>query len=127
MSDSISQFLLLAEQDLENSRLLLQNKSYRASISRAYYAMYYGTQALLDAKKVSSRTHKGMIQQFGQHFVRSGDFSANEAQSLKETYDLRQLSDYEANEVIHREQAEKALAASIEFVARVRDYLAEQR
>ena len=29
----------------------------RACISRAYYAMYYGTQALLDAKKIAYRTH----------------------------------------------------------------------
>ncbi|MEO1637594.1 MAG: HEPN domain-containing protein [Cyanobacteria bacterium J06631_9] len=45
-----------------NARLLLNNGRYRASISRAYYAMYYGTQALLDAKQIASRTHRGMIQ-----------------------------------------------------------------
>jgi uncharacterized protein (UPF0332 family) len=88
---SVSQLLNLAEQDLENSRLLLDNARYRASISRAYYAMYYGTQALLDAKKIASRTHKGMIKQFGQYFVKTGDFSRDKARDLREIYDLRQL------------------------------------
>ena len=120
---STAQLLILSEQDLETAQLLLDNKRYRACISRAYYAMYYGTQALLDAKKIASRTHKGMIQQFGQHFVKSGEFSAEMSKKLSEMYDLRQLSDYEADVVINQEQAEAALAASIEFVGQVKVYL----
>jgi uncharacterized protein (UPF0332 family) len=122
---SDSPLLSLAEQDLENARLLLDHGRYRASISRAYYAMHYGTQALLDVKNIASRSHKGMIQQFGQHFVLSGEFSREMARNLKEAYDLRQMSDYEANITITQEQAEQALAVSIEFVDRVRAYLSE--
>lgn len=82
---SFHQLISLAEQDLENSRLLLDNRRYRASISRAYYAMYYGTQALLDFKKISSRTHKGMVQQFGQYFDTSaGDFPAEVSKKLSD-------------------------------------------
>jgi uncharacterized protein (UPF0332 family) len=77
----------------------------------------------LDLKKIASRTHRGMIQQFGQHFVQSGDFSKEMAADLRQTYDLRHMSDYEANVVINQEQAEKALADSIEFVKRVKVYL----
>ncbi|MEM8504757.1 MAG: HEPN domain-containing protein [Cyanobacteria bacterium P01_D01_bin.1] len=120
---SVSKLLLLAEQDLENSRLLLENERYRASISRAYYAMYYSTQALLDAKKIASRTHKGMIQQFGQHFVKTGTFSTDTSKQLSDAYDLRQISDYAADALVDREAAEKALSASVEFVEKVRTYL----
>jgi uncharacterized protein (UPF0332 family) len=120
---SYSQLLSLAEQDLENARLLLDNGRYRAAISRAYYAMYYGVQAVLDAKNIASRTHKGIIQQFGQHFVQSGEFSREMARDLKETYDLRHISDYEADVVITQEQAERVMAVSLEFVDRIRIYL----
>lgn len=122
---SDSPLLSLAEQDLENARLLLDYGRYRASISRAYYAMHYGTQALLDVKNIASRSHKGMIQQFGQQFVLSGEFSREMARNLKEAYDLRQMSDYEANITITQEQAEQALAVSVEFVDLVRTYLSE--
>ena len=88
-----AQLLALADEDLEAARLLLDNKRYRASISRAYYAMYSETQALLDSKKVASRTHKGVMQQFGLHFVKPGDFSAEMSKQLSDMYDLRQLSD----------------------------------
>ncbi|MEL6903348.1 MAG: HEPN domain-containing protein [Cyanobacteria bacterium J06606_4] len=120
--NSSSKLLALAEQDLDNAQLLLENDRYRAAVSRAYYAMYYGTQALLDNKKIASRTHKGMIQQFGQHFVKTGDFSTDISKRLSDTYDLRQMSDYESDAVIDKEAAEKAIAASIDFVAEVRAY-----
>jgi uncharacterized protein (UPF0332 family) len=122
---STDQLMNFAAQDLDNAQLLLANGRYRASISRAYYAMYYCTQALLDARKIASRSHKGMIQQFGQHFVKSGDFPQDMARELKESFDLRHLSDYETAVVINREQAENALAASIKFVEQVRHYLGE--
>ena len=119
----ISRFLALAEQELETSQLLLDNGRYRACISRAYYAMYYSTQTLLQAKNVASRSHKGTIQQFSLHFVKSGEFSADLARGLSDNYDLRQLSDYEETAVLERAQADTALAASIEFVRQIREYL----
>jgi uncharacterized protein (UPF0332 family) len=103
---SVSQLAMLAEQELETAQLLLDHERYRACISRAYYVMYYGTQALLSARGIASRTHKGMIQQFGQHFIRSGIFPTDMAEKLSTNFDLRHLSDYEENAVISREQAE---------------------
>ncbi len=122
---SVSQLAMLAEQELETSQLLLEHDRYRACISRAYYVMYYGTQALLNARGIASRTHKGMIQQFGQHFIKLGIFPTDMAEKLSTNFDLRHLSDYEENAVMSREQAERALAASIEFIDRVRTYLSE--
>lgn len=124
---SVSQLVMLAEQELETAQLLLDHERYRACISRAYYAMYYGTQALLNARQIASRTHKGMIQQFSQHFIKSGIFPTDMAEQLSSNFDLRHLSDYEENAVLDRAQAEKALAASIEFVDRIRIYLENHR
>ena len=118
----LSQFLSLAEEELETSKLVLGNQYYRASVSRAYYAMYYATQALLIAKNLARRTHKGVIQQFSQHFVKSGDFPTSMAKDLKRVYDLRQLSDYEAAISLTLEEAAMALEASAGFVSRVRVY-----
>lgn len=116
-------FIALAEEELETSSLLLSNQRYRAAVSRAYYAMYYATQALLVTKNVISRTHKGIIQQFSQHFVKSGEFPTQRVTDLKRAYDLRQLSDYEAAVVLTLEQANMALGAATDFVHQVQIYL----
>lgn len=120
---STEPFLTLADEELETARLLLNNQRYRAAVSRAYYAMYYATQALLVSKKVSSRTHKGIIQQFSQHFVKSGELPTQMVTDLKRAYDLRQLSDYEAAVVLTLEQANTALGAAADFVLQAQSYL----
>lgn len=60
--NSVEQLLLRAEEDLETAQLLLDNRRYRVCISRAYYAMFYGVQALLKSRNIPSCTHKGTIQ-----------------------------------------------------------------
>ena len=126
MSD-LSQFLNLAEEELDTSSLLLDNQHYRACVSRAYYAMYYATQALLINKNLASRTHKGVIQQFSQNFVKTGEVPVEMAKDLKRVYDLRQLSDYEAAISITQEEAEITLEAAEGFVSRVRVYLYREK
>lgn len=120
---SVAPFLSLADEELETSRLLLSNQHYRAAVSRAYYAMYYATQALLASRNVTSRTHKGIIQQFSQHFVKPGELPTQMVTDLKRVYDLRQLSDYEAAVVLTLEQANIALGAAADFVHQVQTYL----
>ncbi|MEL6138901.1 MAG: HEPN domain-containing protein [Cyanobacteria bacterium J06628_6] len=115
----------MADQEIETAQLLLSNDRHRACISRAYYAMYYATQALLRAKKIASRTHKGMIQQFGQHFVKTGEFPSKTAKELSDNYNLRQLSDYEETIAVNEAQAAQALETAVRFVEQVRVYLNE--
>lgn len=120
---SISQLLGLAGEDIETSQLLLENQRYRACISRAYYAMYYATQALLLQRNIVSRTHRGVIQQFSQHFIKSGDLPLGMARDLKRAYDFRQSSDYEDTIGINQEQATRVLTAAVEFVGQAKGYL----
>lgn len=87
--------LNLANEELQTSQLLLSNHRYRASVSRAYYAMYHATQAVLESKEISCYTHRGLIQQFGQNFIKTKELPRELSVILKRTYDLRQLSDYD--------------------------------
>ena len=100
-NNSLTKLMALANQDLENAQLLLDNNRHRASISRAYYAMFYSTQALLKVKNIPNRTHKGMIKQFGQHFVKTGELPTDMARGLGDNHDLRHLSDYEEDVVLN--------------------------
>ncbi|NER80875.1 MAG: HEPN domain-containing protein [Leptolyngbya sp. SIO1D8] len=113
----------LAREDLETAQLLLENQRYRACISRAYYAMYYATQALLIQHNLVSRSHKGMIQQFSQHFIKSGDLPLKMARDLRQAYDFRQLSDYEEAASINQKQAMQILTTSVEFVDQVGSFI----
>ena len=96
---------------------------YRACISRAYYSLYHTVQALLAAKNINARTHRGLIQQFGQQFIKPGELSQKLSRTLSETFDLRQLSDYDETIPITQQQADKTLENAKLFISEATKWL----
>lgn len=119
----IELLLDIAREELETAELLLANERLRACISRSYYAMYHATQALLSSKGIRSKTHKGAIQAFGQHFIKSEELPVDLARSLSSAYDLRRLSDYEVTVLLTREQAARIVTAAKAFIEQAQNYL----
>lgn len=118
----IQQLLALAQEELETADLLLENNRYRACISRSYYAMYHATQALMASKNLSSKSHKGAIKLFGQHFVKTQELPIELARYLSDAYDLRRLSDYEETVFLTQQQAETLLISARVFVNQTIQY-----
>ena len=118
----IQQLLTLAQEELETADLLWKNDRYRACISRSYYAMYHATQALLSLKDLNTKTHKGIIQMFGQHFIKTGIFPIELARALSDAYDMRRLSDYEETIFLSSEQSEIILNSARSFIEQAVQY-----
>jgi uncharacterized protein (UPF0332 family) len=118
----VQQLLTLANEELATAELLWQNDRYRACISRSYYAMYHATQALLTLKDLNTKTHKGIIQMFGQHFIKTEIFPVELARALGDAYDMRRLSDYEETIVLSAEQSEIVLNSARSFIEQVVQY-----
>ena len=118
----IQQLLTLAQEELETADLLWKNDRYRACVSRSYYAMYHATQALLSLKDLNTKTHKGIIQMFGQHFIKTGIFPIELARALSDAYDMRRLSDYEETIFISSEQSEIILNSARSFIEQAVQY-----
>jgi uncharacterized protein (UPF0332 family) len=118
----LQELLTLANEELETAELLWQNDRYRACISRSYYAMYHATQALLSLKDLNTKTHKGIIQMFGQHFIKTEIFPIELARALSDAYDLRRLSDYEESIFLSAQQAEIVLNSARSFITQAVQY-----
>jgi uncharacterized protein (UPF0332 family) len=113
----------LALEELDIAALLLEREHYRASISRSYYSIYYAVQALLISQNIDASTHKGLIRLFGLHFVKTGLFSSEWTGTLKTAYELRQLSDYDADFIGTLAEAENILGQARAFTAEVMQIL----
>ena len=109
----------LALEKLDIAKLLLEREHYCTSISRSYYSMYYAAQALLLSQSIDTSTYKGLIRLFSLHFVKAGQFSPEWSNTLKEAYDLRQLSDYDADFTGTLAEAQMLLEKAKTFVAKV--------
>ena len=122
----------------ENSRLLLE-KAQRAIVAaqtlldagnlpdfaagRAYYAMFYVAEALLEEKSLRFSKHGGVHGSFGEHYVKSGLFDAKFHRWLLNAFDQRIEGDYGIEVIVVTEDAKKLIAQAEEFLATARNYL----
>ncbi|MEO5360683.1 MAG: HEPN domain-containing protein [Nitrospirota bacterium] len=60
---------------------------------RAYYAMFYTTEALLNDKGVNFRKHGSIHSAFGEHFVKTGLMDKRFHRWLLDSYDKRIMGD----------------------------------
>lgn len=55
-----------AQRSIEAAQSLIQQKFYDFAVSRAYYAIFYFAEALLDQEGLSFSSHAAVISAFGQ-------------------------------------------------------------
>ena len=123
MNEAVNNYMLLAEECLRDAQHLLLNKSYRSAAGRAYYAFFDAVRALLATKNVASKSHSSIKMLFGDHFVRTGPFTKDDAKDFHKLFLLRQNSDYEADEVVSEVAAVDAVETAAEFLLQVEAYL----
>ena len=74
--------------------LLTNNNLWQTAANRLYYACYYAVTALLIQNGIESKTHQGVINQLGLHFVRTEKISQKDGKLFKDLFELRQDGDY---------------------------------
>lgn len=69
-------------------------KEWDVVANRLYYALFHAVSALLihDEHKVGS--HKGAVMVFGQHYVKTGIFSAQDGRFYSQLQTMREKADY---------------------------------
>ena len=106
----------IAEERIKSAGILLKEGLYRDSISRSYYALFEIIRALLATKGVITKTHSGLIRQFGQYFIKTKIIPKKYAAWLSELAEERQLADYERLVEFNKTKAEKAIIEAKEFI-----------
>jgi uncharacterized protein (UPF0332 family) len=124
--DRIKQFMALAEQALRTAQLNLDAGDGRASVNRAYYAVFYAASAMLLTKGIERRKHSGVISAFREHFIRGGPIEAEYSNVYGETLVIREDADYAVEIPVDQEMARTALDQAQRFVGRMRAYLVQE-
>ena len=114
-----------AHESLEAARVLLENGFYRDAISRAYYAMFYAASALLRAKGVVTKSHRGVIAKFGLEFVNTGIVEKYYAKALSLAETSRERADYDPTYRPSEEEAESIVEDAERFIERIEKALEE--
>ena len=112
-----------AEESLLDAELLFENKSFRSSVNRSYYSMFYGILALINITGVSISKHTGVISHFDKEFVKTGKFPKESSKFLHSAFELRQESDYLDMKEVSLDEAEVILQSAKNLFLQIKDYL----
>lgn len=93
--DIVAYRIECAENTLGEIDNLLAFKYYNNAANRMYYACYYAVSALLIANGIITKSHDGVKQMFGLHFIRTGIFPPSYGKDYSNLFEARQTGDYE--------------------------------
>ena len=116
--------LARAGESLRAARLLTDAGLLADAESRVYYAAFHAAVALLFAEGLEARSHSGVAQLLGLHFVKTGRLDPGDARLLARLQKYRIEADYSTAFVVTRDALEEDLTACGEFLTRVRSLMA---
>jgi uncharacterized protein (UPF0332 family) len=115
-----------AQEDIQTAKELLNLGRYRATVNRAYYAIFGVTSALLLTQKIERSKHSGVESAFIQHFIKTRIFETGYGRIFDYTRKKREESDYSSRITIDEEIAKKVVTDAEKFITRITEYLKTQ-
>ncbi|MEW6027992.1 MAG: HEPN domain-containing protein [Chloroflexota bacterium] len=126
MKESTQQLLLNAEETLRAAEVLLREEYLRDAMNRAYYAVFYVAEALLNEKDLHFSKHGTVHGAFAQHYVKTKIFDAKYHKLLTGAFRRRMLGDYDEVAKFSSEEVIDILEQAGEFLQAAKKYLESQ-
>jgi len=117
MSDPAEDLLAKSKDSIRAAQVLLDQGFPGYAASRAYYAMFYAAEALLDRKGLAFSKHSGVIAAFGLHLVKTFEVPQELHRHIIEAMEIRQEGDYAPTETVTAVDAAEQIARARSFVA----------
>lgn len=115
-----------ALETLDTAKLCLDNKKYKDTINRCYYAAFYAVKAVLALEQKDFKRHKDAVAYFNQNYVATGIFQRETGKLLGRLKRKRESSDYDDFFIASYDEAMEQYEAAEIIVIDVRNYLHEK-
>lgn len=112
-----------AKECLNDSFVLINSQSYKASANRSYYAVFHAMRAVLVFDEFDSKKHSGIISEFRKRYIKTGIFTAEISKIIDIQFSVRSHSDYDDFYVISKEESINGLHEAEKMVDEVEKYL----
>lgn len=123
MKPATAKFLEKAARSVEAAEQLTKHGNAEFAVGRAYYAMFYAAEALLNENELRFRKHAGVHRAFAQHFAKNGLLDEKYHRWLIAAFSKRITGDYGIDSDVTAEdaavlidQAHLFLKAATEFL-----------
>lgn len=123
MKEFTEKLFAKATDTLEAAEILLANGKAEIAIGRAYYAMFYVAEALLNEKELHFSKHGNVHAAYGEHFAKTKILDPKYHRWLMNSFDARQIGDYAVDTSILPADTQAVIAQAQEFLAAAKEYL----
>ena len=105
-----------ADRFLKQAEMVREMQQWDMAANRFYYACFHAVQALFIHNGLASKTHSGMLRQFGLHFIKTGIIEDRLGGFLTRMEQLREKGDYNCVFSINEEELDTIVAPAHELV-----------
>lgn len=112
-----------AKNDLEASKILLENKLFAQSPNRSYYLIFHAVRSVLAFEKFDSKKHSGVIAYFNHNFVNEKIFDKEYSKILMGAEKIRNKSDYNDFYIASKSDAEQQIENAEKFIKTMEEYI----
>jgi uncharacterized protein (UPF0332 family) len=123
MKDYTRQLLDKASDTIEGAELLLEHGKTDIAAGRAYYALFYIAEALLNEKGLQFSKHGDVIGAYGKEYSKTKLLNQKFHRWLIEGFDTRQIGDYHVNTNIEADFVADMINRAREFLETAHRYL----
>jgi uncharacterized protein (UPF0332 family) len=108
---------------IEAAEMLVENGKADIAAGRAYYAMFYVAEALLNEKEMQFGKHSAVHAAYGEHFAKTKILEPKYHRWLLDSFDKRIVGDYGVESGIETDIAINMIIQAREFLEAARAYL----
>jgi len=126
MKDSTQQLLLNAEETMNAAKVLFKEEYFRDAVNRAYYAIFYIAEALLNEKDLRFSKHGTVHGAFAQHYIKTKIFDEKYHKLLTGSFRRRMLGDYDEVARFSSDEVVELLGQAGDFLSAAKEFLANQ-
>ena len=126
MNDYTRKLLDKAIDTIEGAEILLDHGKTDLAAGRAYYALFYIAEALLNEKGLQFSKHGDVIGAYGKEFSKTKLLDPKFHRWLRTGFDTRLIGDYQVDTHIEAAIVADMISQTREFLEAAREYLNKQ-
>ena len=101
---------------LKSAENNLESELYKDALNRSYYCIFHCIRAVLALNSFDSKKHSGIISEFHKSFIKTGKFDRRFSSVIRQSFQVRNRSDYEDFYVVAKEDVVQQISNAIEFM-----------
>jgi uncharacterized protein (UPF0332 family) len=108
---------------LQSAYRELTGAGFQTAANRSYYCIFHAMRAVHALDRFDSKKHSGVIDNFRKNYIKTGIFSTEFSDIIRNAFEVRLESDYEDFYIISKEKVTTQVENAKKFLEAVEKYI----